>query len=291
MFNIGFFKGQPTEYIVEHVGGRVRREGPGLAFYYLQHRTQIVAVPVNSADANFVFNEFTSNFQAVTIQGQFTYRIHDPRCAAALLNFTIDPDRRAYISEDPERLPQRVASVIQMETRAEIQRRSLEETLGESAAIAAAVLQRVREGGLLEPLAVELLSLFILSARPTPEVAKALEALYRETLLRKADEALYARRAAAVTEERKIKESELNTEISLEQQREQFIDLQGANVQKEAEYRARATELELAAYQAIEPRFLLALALRDIGRNAAKVGNLTITTELLASLLNGRPAR
>ena len=76
MFNIGFFKGQPTEYIVEHVGGRVRREGPGLAFYYLKYRTQIVAVPANSADANFVFNELTSNFQAITVQGQFTYLSH-----------------------------------------------------------------------------------------------------------------------------------------------------------------------------------------------------------------------
>ena len=59
MLNIGFFKGQPTEHIIKYSSGRVRREGPGLAFYYFKHNTQIVAVPTSSMDANFVFNART----------------------------------------------------------------------------------------------------------------------------------------------------------------------------------------------------------------------------------------
>jgi hypothetical protein len=115
--------------------------------------------------------------------------------------------------------------------------------------------------------------------------------------MRQADEAIYARRGAAVDEERKIKEKQLESDKALEQQRQTLIDLQGANAlkeaencglatEKEAQYRARATELELAALRAVEPRALLAIALRELGKNAGKVGNLTITTEMLASLLN-----
>jgi regulator of protease activity HflC (stomatin/prohibitin superfamily) len=297
MFNIGFFKGQATEHVIKYVGGRVAKEGAGLAFYYLKHNTQIVAIPTSSTDANFVFNEVTNNFQAVTIQGQFTYRIHNPTQAASLLNFTIDPHTRAYVSNDPERLPQRIANIIQMETRGEIQRRSLEETLRDSQTIAAGALGRIRDGALLEPMGVELLSVYFLSAKPTPEVAKALEAEYRETLLRKADEAIYARRAAAVEEERKIKENELNTEITLEQRRQQLIELQGSNTLQEAEHRGKALELEadykskamgmeLAVYQTLDPRVLLALAMRELGQNAGNIGNLTITSEILAALLN-----
>jgi hypothetical protein len=297
---IGFFKGQPTEYVIKYVAGRVAQEGTGLAFYYLRHKTHIVAIPTSSTDANFVFNEVTRNFQAVTIQGQFTYRVCNPRQTAALLNFTMEPRQRTYLSNDPERLPQRLTNIIQMETRSEIQKRSLEETLGQSEAIADGVLQRVREGALLEPMGVELLSLYFLSVKPTPEVAKALEADYRETLLRKADEAIYARRAAAVEEERKIKENELNTEIALEQRQQQLIDLQGSNAQREAEYRGKALELEaeyrahalgleLAVYQGQDPRTLLAVALKELGQNAEKVGNLTITSEILAGLLNLPP--
>jgi hypothetical protein len=296
MFNIGFFKSQPTEFVIKYVGGKVQRSGPGMAFYYLKYNTQIVVVPTSTRDADFVFNELTGNFQAVTMQGQFTFRIFDPMKAATLLNFNFDPRRSAYKSDDPERLPQRITNIVQMETRREILLRTLEETIRDSQAIASVAVARIREEALLEPIGVELISLYFLSAKPTPEVAKALEAPYRETMLRQADGAIYARRAAAVDEERKIKENERNTEISLEQRRQELIALQGANAQQEAEFRgraeetvaefqARAAEKALAVYSAADPRLVLALALKEMGENAAKIGNLTITTEMLASLL------
>src|SRR5262249_15944284 len=270
----------------------------GLAFFYFRHNTQVVAVPTNSIDANFVFNELTNNFQEVTLQGQLTYRIHNPKEVAALLNFTIDPVKRTYVSDDPGKLAGRIGNVVQIETRGEIQQRSLEETLRDSQAIAAEVLRRLREGNpVLQASGVELLSVYFLSTRPTPEVAKALEADYRETLLRKADEAIYARRAAAVEEERKIKENELNTDIALEEQRRRLIDLQAENslreaqgrgqaLEEEASHRARAKQMELQVYGAIEPRKVLALALNELGQNAGRIGNLTVTSEVLAGLLN-----
>ena len=114
------------------------------------------------------------------------------------------------------------------------------------------------------------------------------------SMLRKADEAVYARRAAAVDEERKIKEKELNSDLVLEQQRKELIVLQGQNALQEAENRgaalerdaqsrARATEMELAPLRALEPRTLLAVGLRELGQNADRVGNLTITSEMLLS--------
>lgn len=299
MFGISFFKALPTDYVIEYAGGRILRQGPGLSFYYLAYNKQIATIPMSSIDASFVFNEITNNFQAVTIQGQFSYRIANPAQAASLLNFTIDPLRRTFVSNDPERLPQRITNIIQVETRGEIQKRSLEQTLKESETIATAVLKRITVGELLNSMGIELLSIYFLSAKPTPEVAKALEAEYRETLLRKADEAIYARRAAAVEEERKIKENELNTQITLEQQRQQFIDLQGKNaeqeaeyrgkaLQKESEYRAKAQEMELAPYRTFDARTLLALGIRELGENAGKIGNLTITSEILAALMDAQ---
>jgi hypothetical protein len=301
MFGIAYFKGQPTEYIFKHSGGRVSQEGAGLSFFYLQYKTQIVAVPTSSQDTNFVFNEVTNNFQEVTIQGQLTYRIHDPRRASELLNFTIDPNKRTYISNDPEKLGRRISNFIQIETRLEIQTRTLEQTVREAQSIAAVVLEKVRASNLLQPLGVELISVYFLATKPTPEVAKALEAEYRETLLRKADEAIYARRAAAVDEERKIKEKELASDRTLEEQRRELIVLQGDNAKQEAEnrgkaleleaqYRAKASEMEMAVYRGMDPKILLATAMKDLGTNASQISNLTITSEMLASLLNGTPS-
>ena len=75
MFDIGFFKAQPTEWVRHYAGGKVAREGTGLSFYFLKHRSQIVVVPLSSRDVPWVFNEVTNNFQSVTLQGQCTYRI------------------------------------------------------------------------------------------------------------------------------------------------------------------------------------------------------------------------
>jgi regulator of protease activity HflC (stomatin/prohibitin superfamily) len=304
VLNIGYFKGQPTDYIIRYSSGRVTREGPGLAFYYFKHNTQIIAVPTGSVDAEFVFNELTNNFQEVTLQGTLTYRIQEPKRAAALLNFAIDPKRGAYLSDDPAKLSGRLSNVVQIETRGEIQRRTLEETLRDAQAIAAQVVSRLRQGQVeLQALGVELLSVYFVSTRATPEVAKALEAQYRETLLRLQDEAIYARRVAAVEEERKIKEKELASSKALEEQRKALIILQGDNTRQEAEdrgraleleaqYRAKAAEVELAVYRSLEPSHLVAHALKELAQNAGKVGNLTITTELLASLLTpGTAAR
>ena len=91
----------------------------------------------------------------------------------------------------------------------------------------------------------------------------------------------------------------MNTQIALEQQRQQFIDLQGKNaeqeaeyrgkaLQKEAEYHAKAQEMELAPYRTFDARTLLALGIRELGANAGKIGNLTITSEILAALMDAQ---
>ena len=77
-------------------GGRIKREGQALSFYYLKRRTSVVVVPVSSADAAFVFNEQTGNYQAVTIQGQLTYRIIEPRRTVEMLNYVIDLKTRMH---------------------------------------------------------------------------------------------------------------------------------------------------------------------------------------------------
>ena len=91
-----------------------------------------------------------------------------------------------------------------------------------------------------------------MAIRPTPETARALEAEARERILREADEAIYARRNAAVEQERAIKENELNTEIAVENKKRQIreaqMEAEKAVQQKEREIR----EAEMAAKIALE---------------------------------------
>ena len=283
-----YFKGQPTEYVMRFSGGRVRAQGKGLSFYYLVRTTGIVIVPTQVKDAGFVFNESTNSFQTVTVQGSLTYRIVEPARASTLVDFSVDPRRRTYLSTDPESLNGRIVNVVQGEVRAQVQGRSLEATLREAQALAGTVLERVRTNEILTGMGIEVLTLSILSASPTKEVARALEAEYRESLLGKADEATFARRSAAVEEERKIKERELQTDTTLAEQRARLIELEGTNRVREAETKAEALRQELSATEGSDPARITALALREMARRADKIGSLNFTPEVLAGLLAPR---
>ena len=129
MFGLNFIKVQPTTYVLQYRGGKVVREGVGQSFFYYAPTTSLVAVPIASADTPFIFQETTGDFQTVTIQGQVTYRVSDPKRLAGLLNFTLAPYGPGYASEDPEKLPQRVIHVINVLARAELQKLSLREAI------------------------------------------------------------------------------------------------------------------------------------------------------------------
>src|SRR6478736_2176183 len=129
MFGINFIKVQPTTYMLEYHGGKIGRGGTCLSFFYYGPTTSLVAVPVASTDTPFIFQETTGDFQSVTIQGQVTYRVSDAKKLASLLNYTLARDGETYVSEDPEKLPERVIHVINVLARAELQKLSLREAL------------------------------------------------------------------------------------------------------------------------------------------------------------------
>lgn len=226
MFGIQFIKVQPTTYLLQYRAGRVVREGSGLSFFYYAPTTSLVAVPVASADVPFIFQEITGDFQAVTIQGQVTYRVNEPKRLAGLLNYTLKPNGQTYASEDPNKLSERVIHVINVLARAEVQKLALREAIRASDELVKAVKSRLAVAEEITSLGLEILGLSILAIKPTPETARALEAETREKLFREADEAIYARRNSAVEQERAIKENELNTEIAVENKKRQIRETQ-----------------------------------------------------------------
>ena len=185
-----------------------------------------MAVPVASTDTPFIFQETTADFQAVTIQGQVTYRVGDPKRLAAMLNYTLARDGETYAAEDPNKLPERVIHVINVLARAELQKLPLREAIRASDELVTAVKGRLVGAEEITALGLEVLGLSILAIKPTPETARALEAETREKLFREADEAVYARRNSAVEQERAIKENELNTEIAVENKKRQIRETQ-----------------------------------------------------------------
>ena len=208
-----------------------------------------MAVPVASADVPFIFQETTGDFQAVTVQGQVTYRVAEPKKLAALLNYTLARNGEDYVSDDPEKLPERVIHVINVLARAELQKMPLREALRASDELVKAVRAGLAASPEMTLLGLEVLGLSILAIKPTPETARALEAEMREQLFREADEAIYARRNSAVEQERAIKENELNTEIAVENKKRQIretqMDAERAVQEKESLLKKEALETNI----------------------------------------------
>jgi regulator of protease activity HflC (stomatin/prohibitin superfamily) len=302
-FGFHYFKASPTQYVIQFRGGRIRRQGPGLAFFYFRPAATIALVPVSSVDVPFIYNEVTKDYQDITVQGQLTYRITDPQLAASLLDYTVDPELKLHTSEDPQKLAQRLVNLAQVHTRSAVHSLETRAAIHASDRISAAVMEKLSGSEALAALGVEVLTFAILAIRPTPDISRALEADAREALLRQADDAIYERRNSAVEQERRIKENELSTEIAIENETRQLLDARTQNIRTEADAQAYAIEaslkplqklpaavLDLLAMQSAEPRLLVANALREIAGNAEKIGQLNITPDLLETLIANRVA-
>ena len=281
---IRYFKGEPSTHVIRYRNGRIVASGEGANFWYLPLNTSVAAVPIVSQEARFLFTETTANFQEVSIQGTVTYRITDPLLVSSRLDFTIDPTSSRFVSEDPDKLVQRIVNLVQGQTRSKVNALSLEEAITNVHSLAVGVFTDVVEHESIAQLGVALESLHFTALKATPEMQKALEADYREGLQQRADQAIYARRAAAVSEERQIRQSELNTEVELENRRKDLVDTQARNNLTLAAAEAKADELKLNPYSAMPPQALLALALKEWAGNAGNIENLSITPDLLTKV-------
>jgi hypothetical protein len=310
---LAYSKNPPTTYVLHYQNGKVRREGPGLAFWYFRPASTIVAVPIASRDVPFAFSEVTADYQPVTLQGQLTYRIADPKRVTGLLDFSIRPTGQ-YVSDDPDKVPDRLIQTAQNFARAIVQRLTLRDALVSSDILVTEVSAALRSAEPVRMLGVEILGLRVLAIKPTPDIARALEAGARETLQREADEAIYARRNASVEQERRIKESELQTEIavqekqrqiretqlaadiSVEERRSTLVERRSDNDRREADARAYALRATLEPIRNVDwrtlmavsgvtdPKLMIALAFRELAENAGKIGELNVTPDLLKSL-------
>lgn len=240
-----FIKTNPTTHLMVFRKGRLVRQGAGLSLLYFAPTTTLVAVPIASTETPFIFEQVTRDFQTVTVQGQLSYRIAQPERTAARLNFALAADgrRRRYESDDPEKLSARIVALAQVALQTRVQSLTLTEALGGIAKLASEVLLELHAQPELEALGIELQGLAVLAVKPTPETARALEARAREAILREADEAIYARRQAAVENERAIKQSELDTEIAIEEKRRTIRETQ---MEAEASIQRRQAELRKA---------------------------------------------
>jgi regulator of protease activity HflC (stomatin/prohibitin superfamily) len=315
MFGLSYLKAPPTSYVILFKAGKAVKQGAGLSFVYFAPTSTVVNVPLGSRDVPFAFQETTSDFQQVTVQGTLTWRVADPQRLAAMFNHAVD-SRGTYQTDEPDLVTDWLTRTTQVLVRGVVGKQVLRAALKTAETLSRDVLLGLRADDGVTMMGVEVLGLTVLGVQPAPEMGRALEAQAREALQGQADEAIYARRRMAVEQERVIKETELNTEIavedkkrlirekqmaadvSVEDARGVLVDRRVANDRKDADGRAYALEAVLKPVRDVDwrtlmavgagggdSRLMIAMAFRELAENAGKIGTLNISPDLLQSLL------
>lgn len=247
MFNINYFKADSSTFIIKSVNGKVIKQGKGLSFWYNSTTTSIAALPLNALEAPFIFNLQTADFQSLRIQGQISFRISQPEKTAEVLNYNLTQDGSSYASEDPLKLSDRVVRSAQTLIQAKIQRTAMRDALLISQTLITEVANQLSIHSALQALGIDILDVSIAAITPSPETLKALEAEARESILKEADDAIYARRKFSVEQERMLKEAELETDLSVQNKQQQIEEARLENERHLLREQAEIEQEKLAA--------------------------------------------
>ncbi len=251
MLGIRFIKFDAMTYVIHYKKGRVAREGRGLAFYYYEPSSSIAAIPLGSNDVPFIFNETTVDYQTISVQGQVSYRVSDAKKLSEVLDFTVDAEG-VYKKDESDKLTQRIINEAQTATSALVHSMPLKEAIRGAKAIEEKISAGLKNAGAVNALGLEILSVNVLAVKGTPEMERALETETRESIQQGADQAIYARRNFAVEQERKIKESELNTEIAVEEKKKQIVEKKAETEVLNAENNKKLREMKIKADISVE---------------------------------------
>lgn len=229
MFGIKYYKADSATFVIKSVNGCIRKKGKGLSFFYNNATTSIAAVPINAQEAPFVASLQTADFQTVKLQGQITYQIAQPETINEILNFNLGNNGLSYLSEDPLKLSDRIIRIVQTIIQNEIQSRTLRQALKLNQSLVELIGNRLPTIETLQTMGVSVIDTSISAITAMPETSKALEAQAREEILKESDDAIYSRRESAVEQERKIRDAELQTTLSVQQKEQEIEESRVAN--------------------------------------------------------------
>lgn len=251
MFGFKHIKFDAMTYVLHFKNGSIKREGRGLSFFYFSPNSSIVAIPMGSNDLPFIFSESTNDYQTVTIQGQISYKITNPKTLSDVLDFTVQ-DNGQYKKNDIEKLNQRLINEAQTATSSFIHGIKLKDAIRSAKTIEESIIEGLKNSTAINMLGIEILGANILAISATPEMSRALETETREKLQQEADQAIYERRNFAVEQERIIKETELNTEIAIEEKQKQITEKKMESEVIKAENDRKLREMKLEADISVE---------------------------------------
>lgn len=227
---ISHLRAEPNQYILHFRGGKLVRQGAGLAYWFQPLAAAVAQLPVEDIESTVVLHERSADFQELMVQMTLTYRITNRESAARRVNFGISLTSGQWLEQPLDRLANMWSHWGQYAVRERLIEMSVVEAVRSGpGSIRSALIEALRSNPEIGEMGLALVDAQIDRIAPTPELEKAMQVPTREAIQQKADEATFSRRALAVEKERAIKENELATQIELARREEELISRRGMN--------------------------------------------------------------
>lgn len=225
--------------------GRLLRAGRGLAAWFLaQGGTSLVEIPADDRDHVIALSATTRDFQAVGVQGLATWRAAEPLLLAERLDFSVDPLSGLHMAEPIAQIGALIDSLVEGVVERHLAARDVAALLDEGIGpLQQAVEAELAATTRLAAIGVALAGVRLSNLAPSPELVRALRQPTLERLQQGADEATFARRAAAVEKEAAIARNETRARIRLEEERAALIARERDNERARAEAAAEAARI------------------------------------------------
>jgi regulator of protease activity HflC (stomatin/prohibitin superfamily) len=301
-------RSEANVHIIRFHKGSATRNGRGIAFWFLPHSASVAELPMDDRDMVLFFKGRSKDFQAVTVQGNLTWRVADPNVLGSRVNFSIDLRTGIYTEKPVEQIETLLTGMSQQLATHYFAQAALQDLLN-----AGIEPLRVRlEEGLnamarLTAMGIEIVAIRLSAIAPTAELERALQAPTFEGLQQKADQAVFERRALAVEKERAIAENELHNKTELARRESELIAQEAANTRNRAQgtreamqvaadgeaarirtveqAHAEMEEKRIAIYRDLSGHVLLGLAAREFAGKLTKIDHLNVTPDLLATVM------
>jgi regulator of protease activity HflC (stomatin/prohibitin superfamily) len=316
---LSHLRSEASAHVIRYRNGRAVLTGRGQAFWFRPLDTAIAEIPLDDQELSFLFHGRSADLQEIVAQGIITYRVTDPDVLATRIDFGIDLATGLHTKTPLDQIAARLTGLAQQHAWAVMASTSLRELVADG-------VDRLRErigAGLaaddgLAGMGLAIASIRVTAVQPSSEVEKALAAPTRERIAADADEAAFARRAAAVDKERAIAENELANRIELARREATLVEQEGANERKKAAEIAAASRItaegnartrrigaeaeataiklverernasesdRIAVYRDLAPAVLIGLAAREFAGKIETIEHLNLTPDVLGTVL------
>ena len=220
----------------------------------------------------------------------------DPETLATRIDFGIDLATGLHAKTPLDQIAARLTGLAQQHTSSVMATTPLRELVADGVdRLRARIGEGLDADASVAEMGLAIASVRVGAVQPSAEVEKALAAPTRERIAADADEAAFARRAAAVDKERAIAENELANKIELARRESDLVGQEGANERK------KATEMSAAAKIAADGKAEIrkiaaeadaeAIRLVQSERNAAESDRIAVYRDLAPAVLMGLAAR